>query len=88
MHVARDFEPNMDHPANGTATTKSEKKKKVEALHLMPAVYIACFLAHKARCIGEGIFAQIHQIRQSNVATVSEALAVIDNGGFWRRSKK
>jgi hypothetical protein len=39
----------------------------------------------KARFIGEGIFAQIHQIRKSDVATVREALAAIDNGGFWHK---
>jgi hypothetical protein len=89
MHVARDCEPAPpSEKANGTTLVKTEKKKKVEALHLLPAFYIACFLAHKARCIGEGLFAQIHQIRQSDVASVSEALAVIDQGGYWRRNKK
>jgi hypothetical protein len=90
MHVARDTietSKSKDKNNNGIAADKvtTEKKKKIEALHLMPAVYIACLLAHKARFIGEGIFAQIHQIRQSDVATVSEALAVIDHGGFWRK---
>jgi hypothetical protein len=92
MHVARDFEPTKKtstvKDATNTAATevKTEKKKKVEALHLMPAVYMACFLAHKARFIGEGIFAQIHQIRRCDVASVTEALEVIDNGGFWKKT--
>jgi len=63
---------------------KTEKKKKTESLQLMPAVLVACFLAHKARFIGEGIFAQIHQIRKAEVASVGEALDVIDNGGYWK----
>ncbi len=58
-----------------------EKKKKVESLHLQPAVLVACFLAQKARFIGEGIFTQIHQIRKADVATVTEALELIDDGG-------
>ena len=93
LHVARDGnDAAKDKKKDNNcivATDKvtTEKKKKIEALHLMPAVYIACFLAHKARFIGEGIFAQIHQIRQSNVASVSEALAVIDNGGTRRKEK-
>jgi hypothetical protein len=88
MHVTRDCEPAPSETTKGTAPAKTEKKKKVEALHLLPAFYIACFLAHKARCIGEGLFAQIHQIRQTDVASVSEALAVIDQGGFWCRNRK
>ena len=90
MHVARDGndtakDKKSDKNSNAIDKVPTEKKKKVEVLHLMPAVYIACFLAHKARFIGEGIFAQIHQIRQSDVASVSEALSVIDNGGLRRK---
>ena len=90
MHVARDGndtakDKKSDKNSNAIDKVPTEKKKKVEVLHLMPAVYIACFLAHKARFIGEGIFAQIHQIRQSDVASVSEALSVIDKGGLRRK---
>lgn len=99
MHVARDssdlnapdkvLEQDKNEAAVsevGTGTEgKKEKKKKVESLHLMSAVSVACFLAHKARFIGEGIFAQIRQIRKSDVANVTEALAVIDNGGIWAK---
>jgi hypothetical protein len=94
LHVARDGNDatkDKKKDKDGNTIEKvmpTEKKKKVEALHLMPAVYIACFLAHKARFIGEGIFAQIHQIRQSDVASVSEALAVIDNKGLRGNVKK
>lgn len=88
LHVARD---GLDAapPKDKTIVEggKAEKKKtKIESLHLMPAVFVACFLAHKARFIGEGIFAQLHQIRKSDVASVTEALAVIDNRGFWRKN--
>lgn len=42
---------------------KGEKKKKLDSLHLMPAVIVAHQLSHKARCIGGGIFAEIHKLR-------------------------
>jgi len=60
------------------AEKKPEKKKKVESLCLIPAVLAACFLAHKARFIGAGIFEQIHKIRKGDVRSVSEALDYID----------
>jgi hypothetical protein len=84
VHVARENEAGKEKntPANNAAT--ESKKKKIESLHLMPAVLVACFLAHKARFIGEGVFSQIHQIRKTNVTSVSEALSVIDRGGYWR----
>ena len=64
------------------ATTK--KAKKVNSLHLMPALYVACYLAHKSRLIGEGTFRQIHKIRFVGAATVQEALEGIGEGGYWR----
>jgi hypothetical protein len=95
MHVARDAKDVTKHhnqkadADTGGATTPPEnkvvKKKKIESLHLMPAVLVACFLAHKARFIGEGIFAQIHKIRKANVTSVTEALQVIDDGGYCKR---
>lgn len=69
------------HVARGEST----KKKKVDSLHLMPAVHVACFLAHKARCIEKGLFAQIHKIRKADVASVSEFLDLVDEGGFWKK---
>lgn len=68
QHVARDT----------NEQDRQEKKKKVESLHLVPAVHVACFLAHKARFIGEGIFSQIRQIQDADVASVGEALRLID----------
>jgi hypothetical protein len=82
VHVTRD-KPKKEKAES--AEEKAEKKKKVESLHLMPAVEVACFLAHKARFIGDGIFAQIHRIRKGNVTSVTEALALID--GANRRSQ-
>jgi hypothetical protein len=35
--------------------------------------------------IREGVFDQIHKIRTANVTRVSEALDVVDQGGFWKR---
>ena len=75
LHVARDKEPK---DVQGSAEEKGEKKKKIDALHLVLAVHAACFLAHKARFIGNNIFSQIHQIRKGEVTSVSEALAAID----------
>lgn len=60
---------NVDNPKK-----EGEKKKKIDSLQLMPAVSVAYYVAHKAHFIGEGIFAQIHQIRNANVTSVTEAL--------------
>ena len=101
QHVSRDGDPpskpkilvkdssndNDTNKENEDELLKPEKKKKMESLQLVPAVIVACFLAHKARFIGEGIFAHIHQIRKMEVTSVAEALAVIDNGGFWKTKK-
>jgi hypothetical protein len=77
LHVARDYEPALKD--TGTTSERSgEKKKKIESLHMVPAVLAACFLAHKARFIGNKIFATIHRIRKADVASVGEALAAID----------
>jgi hypothetical protein len=73
FHVVR--HDNFTKQTDGEQS-KEKKKKKVESLYLQPAFYVACFLAHKARLIGEGIFDQIHKIRTSDVTSVSEALLV------------
>jgi hypothetical protein len=78
LHVARDTD----------GTEKVEKKKKTETLRLTPAGLVACYLAHKARFIGEGIFSQIHRIKKADVATVTEALELIDDGSTSRTSVK
>lgn len=62
-----------------------KKLKKVDSLHLEKAVYVACFLAHKAGFIGEGIFDKIHRIRKADVTSVTEALNAMDDGGFWAK---
>lgn len=63
-----------------------KKSKKIDNLHLEKAVNVACFLAHKANFIGNGIFDNIHKIRKADATSVSEALNLVDNGGFWHRS--
>lgn len=78
LHVARDA------PVDGS--DKTEKKKKIETLRMIPAGLVACYLAHKARFIGEGIFAQIHRIKRADVATVTEALELIDDGSIVGRA--
>ena len=79
LHVARDTETGD----GGKVEKTKEKKKKIESLCLQPAVLVACFLAHKARFIGNGIFKQIHKIRNAPVTNVTEALELIDDGGCW-----
>lgn len=51
-------ENNVVSPANDC----NKKKKKIESLYLMPAIHVACYLAHKARCIELGILHTIHNI--------------------------
>jgi hypothetical protein len=62
-----------------------KKHKKVDSLHLERAVNVACFLSHKAGFIGRGIFDKIHMIRKADVTSVSEALEMVDDGGFRQR---
>ena len=69
------------------ADGEEKKKKKIDSLHPMPAVYVASFLAHKARFIEAGIFTQIHKIRKADVTSVSEALDEVDGGGAWKRKE-
>lgn len=66
---------------------EGKKKKKVDSLHPVPALYVASYLAHKAKFIDAGIFAQIHKIRKANVTSVCEALEEIDDGGIWKHGK-
>ena len=95
LHVARDMEKQgnkaekqnkvekqtnkLQRQLSSAGGEKVEKKKKVESLQLVPAVTAACFLAHKARFIGEGIYSQLHKIRAADVTSVTEALALIDS---------
>jgi hypothetical protein len=67
---------------------KKEKAKKVDSLHLEKAIDVACYLAHKADFIGKGIFDKIHQIRKADVTSVTEALTLVDNGGYWTKTRK
>ena len=83
FHVSRHDQPGPTNNEEG-----EKKKKKIQSLHLKKAVYVACFLAHKARFIGEGIFDQIHTIRKADVTSVMEALRACDNGGFWANQRR
>lgn len=78
-----------DNPANSNNNKvldkAQKKKKKVDNLQLEQAVIVACFLAHKARFIGSGIFSRIQQIRTSDATTVTEALQAVDYEGHWRK---
>lgn len=88
LHVTRETAPITGNNNKGGmfATPGGEKKKKkTQSLHLKKAAFVACFLAHKARFIGEGIFDQIHKIRKANVTSVVEALEECDDGGYWAR---
>ena len=55
-----------------------KKKAKKDSLHLTSALSVANFLSHKARFIGQGIFSQVHQMRNMKNACVKEALRKID----------
>ena len=83
FHVTR-----HDHPGQNNNEEGEKKKKKVQSLYLKKAVYVACFLAHKARFIGEGIFDQIHTIRKADVTSVTEALLACENGGYWAKRRR
>ena len=83
LHVSRHEATRKAGQVSDEAAEK--KKKKTQSLHLKPAVYVSCLLAHKARLIGEGTFDQLHSIRKADVATVSEALDAVDDGGIWKR---
>lgn len=78
-HVSRDKD------CKGKEKDAQKKHKKVDRLHLERAVNVACFLSHKAGFIGHGIFDKIHMIRKADVASVSEALEIVDDGGFRGR---
>ena len=77
LHVSRETPPDIK--------CDTKKFKKISSLHLQPASYVADYISHKARCIGEGIFRQIQMIEEADATTVSEALDLIDQGGNWRR---
>jgi hypothetical protein len=68
--------------------TKKEKAKKVDSLHLEKAIDVACYLSHKADFIGKGIFDKIHHIRRADVTSVTEALNLVDNGGYWKQRRR
>jgi hypothetical protein len=85
MHVARDAGPveakkapkggkGEEDNSSKKGKKETEKKKKIDSLMLMPAITVACFVAHKAHFIGEGIFSQIRQIRTAKVTSVTEAV--------------
>eukprot|EP00934_Nitzschia_sp_Nitz4_P003040 Nitzschia sp. Nitz4//scaffold170_size48074//38980//40860//NITZ4_007112-RA/size48074-processed-gene-0.26-mRNA-1//-1//CDS//3329538661//3030//frame0 len=73
------------HVSREKDTGDKEKVKKVDRLHLERAVNVACFLAHKASFFGNGIFDMIHRIRKADATSVTEALDLVDNGGFWQK---
>ena len=80
--------PDHGDAAAGTAAAAPQKCKKTQSLHLKPALFVACYLAHKARMIGEGVFGQIHKIRTEGAASVSEALEIADEGGYWKKLRE
>ena len=90
-HVSREKDDSKKTKKNkdGSGKNKEEKKvKKVDNLLLARAVDVACFLAHKADFIGKGIFDRIHKIRKADATSVTEALELVDNGGYWKAKKQ
>lgn len=56
------------HDSNNTnkpSVASDQKKRKIDSLHLKPAMDVAYYLSHKARFISEGILPQIHNLRRS-----------------------
>lgn len=64
------------------------KSKKMQSLYLEPASHVAHYLSHKARCIEEGLFKQIHDIQEVDAASVKEALNLIDGGGYMKKREQ
>lgn len=88
-HVSREKDvKTKDKDVKEKEKDAQKKSKKVENLHLERAVYVACFLSHKAGFIGHGIFDKVHMIRKADVANVSEALEMVDDGGYWKGKAK
>lgn len=87
-HVSRDKDAkSKDNEKKEKSKEGKDKMKKVESLHMEKAVNVACFLAHKASFIGNGIFDKIHRIRKADVTNVSEALDLVDDGGYWQQRR-
>jgi hypothetical protein len=82
VHVSRQCD------TDATDDSNPGKKKKMHSLHLEPASYVAHYLSHKARCIGEGPFKQIHDIQEADAASVKEALNLIDGGGYLKKREQ
>lgn len=61
VHVSREVRDEAT-PVGGKDDKK--KAKKTDSLQLKQATHVALFLAHKAKCIGEGLFTTIHKIRR------------------------
>jgi hypothetical protein len=59
----------------------AHKQRKRDSLHLRPAILVADYLCHKARLIGEGVFARIHRIHLEGALSVTEALNLVEDSG-------
>ena len=86
--AAAESSANNNNVEKTNNSNNNKKKKKVDTLQLENAVIVACFLAHKARFIGRGIFRRIQQIAVSDATTVTEALLAVDYGGYWRQKRE
>jgi hypothetical protein len=79
---------NAPTPDGNTPTASAPKKaRKTDSLHLKDATFVALFLAHKARCIGKGLFGMIHKIRplrRVEPCSVTTILEAVDRGGVWK----
>jgi hypothetical protein len=82
VHVSRQCDTDAKNENNPA------KSKKMHSLHLKPASHVAHYLSHKARCIGEGLFKQIHGIQEVDAASVKEALNLIDGGGYLKKREQ
>ena len=65
MHVSRkERKDSTPKGGKGDEKTITSKAKKINSLNLRSGATVACFLAHKAHMIGNGIFCQIQMLRR------------------------
>jgi hypothetical protein len=83
VHVSRQCDTDAAKDDSNPA-----KSKKMHSLHLEPASHVAHYLSHKARCIGDGPFKQIHDIQGIDAASVKGALNLIDGGGYLKKREQ
>lgn len=96
MHVSRHIKVAApkggaveDNPG-GVKVDTFRKAKKVSSLYLRRGTEVACFLAHKARMIGDGVFKHVRCALDfdneiGDAFSVCQFLEKVDGGGYWKK---